>query len=136
MTGFLVAILGGGLSVAQSLAWLQHHFPVDWRWWRQWVEVGGGGWRWWWNVWRGDEGDAMTCRRRMPADGSRKKDYRAGPCKCPGSRFLWQAQAQRRRPLRVKAAPSATICTAYTACTCQTRPPPQLPCRYAPSTQF
>jgi hypothetical protein len=43
MTGFLVAILGGGLSVAQSLAWLQHHFPVDWRWWRQWVEVGGGG---------------------------------------------------------------------------------------------
>jgi hypothetical protein len=39
MTGFLVAILGGGLSVAQSLAWLQHHFPVDWRW----VEVGGGG---------------------------------------------------------------------------------------------
>jgi hypothetical protein len=66
----------------------------------------------------------MTCRRRMPADGSRKKDYRAGPCKCPGSRFLWRAQAQRRRPLRVKAAPSATICTAYTACTCQTRPPP------------
>jgi hypothetical protein len=86
--------------------------------------VGGGGWRWWWNVWRGDEGDAMTCRRRMPADGSSKKDYRAGPCTCPGSRFLWQAQAQRRRPLRVKAAPSATVCTAYTACTCQTRPPP------------
>jgi hypothetical protein len=52
----------------------------------------GCGWgRWrrrWWNVWRGDGGDAMTCRCccRMPADGSRKKDYRAGPCKMAPAR--------------------------------------------------
>jgi hypothetical protein len=78
MTGFLVAILGGGGVVRSTVTCLvAASFPGR----LEVVEaVGGGGWRWWWNVWRGDEGDAMTCRRRMPADGSSKKDYRAGPC--------------------------------------------------------
>jgi hypothetical protein len=80
----------------------------------------------------------MTCRCccRMPADGSRKKDYRAGPCKMPrlaiplaGSSTTSPAtQGQSCTVYTV----CTTVCTACTACTCQTHPPPQLSCRYAP----
>jgi hypothetical protein len=72
----------------------------------------------------------MTCRCccRMPADGSRKKDYRAGPCKMPrlaiplaGSSTTSPAtQGQSCTVYTV----CTTVCTACTACTCQTHPPP------------
>lgn len=109
MTGFLVAILGGGCPSHSRLlsTALQHHFPVDWTWTWMWVgEVE-------------EEVVERMARRRRRCDDMSLLLSNAGRWieeerlpswalqNGPGSRSLWRAQAQRRRPLRVKAAPSA-----------------------------